>query len=345
MKPFGYDKYQRVTNDRTGELQYIRKPSSLENDEELDRLDSVRIPELKNKLEALVALRSKMTRDISNRDLVPFKGKERSMRKYDTKQITKEIEKLKHALNFHGVRVIPDALMNGKVVYKEGGYNMYTEQKLKEMKLQVYQENAAGEISPAVTKYLTAYFDIKMESVKNNIDGLITEYLEACKSGDEEKKEEVKEKMSSGSDDGRDEKISELKKKLEEAEKYLTDDEKKAVKELQEKIDAGEDVDAPTTESGETPTADTDVTSTNTNTTSKKPANPENSTVPKNTDEAEKLLDTTSKELDNLMNATTESVGLSEEAQEKLMDYIVESVAAGTMDSTRADNIVSIILG
>lgn len=340
MKPLGYNKYQQATDDRTGELKYIRKPSSSGNDEDLDRLSSVRIPELKNKLEALVSLRSKMTSDIANRDLVPFKRRERNMRAYDTKQITKEIGELRKALGFYGIRVIPDALMSGKVVYKEGGQDMYTEQKLKEMKLQVYKENAAGEISPAITRYLTTYFDIKMESAKNNIENLVAEYLEACKSGDDEKKEEVKEKMSNGSNDG-DEKISALKEKLEEAKKYLTDDEKKAAENLEKKIEAGEDVDVPTNESGEMPdgTSATDANGTG------KPNNSTKATVPKNTDDAEKLLDATGKELDNLIDATTESVGLSEDACEKLMDYITESVASGTMDSDRANYIASVILG
>lgn len=258
-------------------------------------------------------------------------------RNYDAKQTTKNINLIIQQLAKFGVKADRDR--SGGVSFKnvnEGGQiNMvYDVTKLKQMKLETYQENAAGNITKEATDYLLKYFDVMIEAAKGeDVNVLAMDYVAACKAGDDAKKTELKEKISAVSDcKNAKEELKALREKLSDREKAFVDDLDAEI--CGEKDTAEGDPEEPVQESGEETGGETG-------------GSPEtqkavDDTV-KSAEDLEKKIEKGAKKagddnkeaFDQLLSAASESA-ISDTGREAMVDYITESVAVGEMDADEA---------
>lgn len=255
-------------------------------------------------------------------------GKLLRAKKADEKQTTKNIEQIITRLASFGVKTNIDKA--GRVAFStmnEGGNATmaYDATQLKQMKLETFQESAAGTISKEVSDYLLPYFDIMIErAAAGDVNEMISDYITACKDGDDAKKEELKEKIQKVTD------CKKAKADLESLKEKLSDEEKKFVEDLDAEI-CGEK-EAPTEESGEAECGGSPET--------QKAAADTTAKAAELNKKAETAVSKAGKDnkdsFEQLLSAAAESVGVSDIGRNAVLDYVVESVAAGEMDTDDA---------
>ena len=319
----------------------LRDSSNEKNREAIDALKK----QLRDEVEDQRAQRSSIFRRKDNpkeNNPVIMDRKILRAKNADEKQTNNNIERIIARLASFGVETKRDK--TGRVSFKtmkEGGNQSmeYNVTKLKQMKLETFQESAAGTITNEAAGYLLKYFDIMIEAAEaGDLNELVTDYVAACKAGDESKKEGLKEKISAAAD------CKKAKADLESLKDTLSDEEKKFVEELDSEICGGENDDdddaAPTEESGEdgencgwgrTTTKDVKDVSGKPEELGKKAASAANKAGTDNKGAFEELL-----------SAAAESTGISDIGRGALLDYVTEAVAAGEMDTDVATALASL---
>lgn len=322
----------RYTRKKSEEEKKLRDPDDWENDD--------KIYELKDTLRGLINAQAaqrrtifRQTTDSKNSNKV-LTGDCRKARDSDVRETKNSINHVIQQLARYGVSVKRDRA--GKVSFghlKEGGPNkmMYDVTELKKMKLETFQESAAGRITKEATDYLLKYFDVMIEEASGeDINTLVTDYVAACKESDEEKKSELKGKISAKAD------CKKAKEELAGLKEKLSDDEKKFVDELDEEIcgtkepeEGTGNSDNPVNESGEEDTGSADDSSSNSGEDVEKDINA------KAKKSADKAGEDNKEAFDQLLSAASESV-ISDVGKEALLEYMTESVALGDMDADDA---------
>lgn len=344
-------KYGNVQRDySSGVARYTMKKSKVEAklQDQSDPKNAEAIASLKAQLKQIseeqAARRRAVFRQADPKDNTVLTGKTLRAMEYDTKQASKSIADIIRKLSKFGVKTDQDR--SGKFSFKnvnEGGPKMYDVTQLKKMKLETFQESAAGKITQEATDYLLKYFDVMIEEAKGeDINTLVTDYVAACKSGDESKKEELKAKIDAASD------CKNAKKELEALREKLSDKEKAFVDELNEEIcgnkeeknpegkseECPEGAEAsgeePVQESGEEaggqPAAGSDP--------AKDSGNPPKAAADlskKIQKGADKTGSDSSEAFEELLSAASEST-ISDVGRNAIIEYVTESVAAGEMD-------------
>lgn len=320
----------RYTRKKSEEEKKLQDPDNWENDDNIYELKDT----LRGLINAQAAQRRtifRQTGDPKNSNVV-LTGEYRKARDSDVRETKNSINHVIQQLARYGVSVKRDRA--GKVSFghlKEGGPNkmVYDVAELKKMKLETFQESAAGRITKEATDYLLKYFDVMIEEASGeDINTLVTDYVAACKESDEEKKSELKGKISAKAD------CKKAKEELAGLKEKLSDDEKKFVDELDEEIcgtkepEEGVDDSDPVNESGED-TGSADDSSSNSGEDVEKDINA------KAKKSADKAGEDNKEAFDQLLSAASESV-ISDVGKEALLEYMTESVALGDMDADDA---------
>lgn len=127
------------------------------------------IDKLKNELKDLVEYRNKLNKQATNPKSAPSKGDQHKGLLEDLNDTTSDIHKVVGKLHNVGVKVNRVALSKGKVVYEKEMDNMFTTSEIKEMRLEVFEENAAKRISDDLRDYLLTALETvskEMEAVE-----------------------------------------------------------------------------------------------------------------------------------------------------------------------------------
>lgn len=329
----------RYRYDQTPLQKELRDLSNPRNREAIAKLKSQLIDEVEDQRAQRRSVFRQPTDPHKNNPVLT--GKLLKAKKADEKQTNNNIERIIARLASFGVKTNRDKAGNVSFSPMNEGGNIamaYDVTRLKQMKLETFQESAAGSITTEASDYLLKYFDIMIEAAKaGDVNELVSDYVAACKDGNAEKKEELKEKIQKVSD------CKAAKAELESLKETLSDEEKKFVEDLDKEIcgNCDNNEDAPTEEST---SAGTDC-----------GASPEtqkvaDNTVAKANDIGKKAESAASKAgkdnkgaFEELLSAAAESVGISDIGRNAILDYVVESVSSGKMDADDATVITQLM--
>lgn len=347
-------KYKNISRDYTnGVARYgndsalrkeLRDQSNPKNAEAIEALKA----QLKKEVDDQIAQRRAVFRQLDDpkRNNPVISGKLLKAKNADEQQTNKNIEQIIRRLSLFGVSAKRGK--DGSVSFKnmnEGGEPtmVYDVTKLKQMKLETFQESAAGTIRREAADYLIKYFDVMIEAAKaGDLNELVMGYVAACKNNDEERKAELKEKITAASD------CKKAKAELENLKESLSDEEKKFVEELDAEICGNDDGESKLDTSKDTPVKESG-TDSGCSTGDTKAAT--GGDTAKSEDDTQKKLEksastagTDNKEsFEQLLSAATEGTAISDIGRNAMLDYITEAVASGNMDSDVAITLTSMV--
>ena len=330
----GYADIERNYDGSIARYKYKRTGAQNHQDDDTRKMIDLLKNQLKSEVADQFAQHQSIFRQTRNpKDNNPIaRGRILKAKNADEKQTNNNIERIIRMLASLGVKTNRDKV--GRVTFtninEKGGTVMkYDVERLKQMKLETFQENAAGTITTEATNYLLAYFDVMIEAANiGDANELVMDYVAACKDGDEDKKAELKEKLIELG------KCKKTKKELSSIRETLSDKEKKFVDDLDKEICSGGSGSKDAEESlGES--ADEGANSSESDVGKDREKQLKSmGNIKKNLESGVKNAGTDSKDsFEQLLSAASESAAISDIGRGAMLEYVTESVASGNMDA------------